>query len=370
MRIKALKSIKPVFFSSLDVASALKISEASARLTCHRYVKKGYLIRPKRDLYLLEENWASLGNPGQYALANRLQVPSYLLVYSSQPLKKPVRSTGLSSNPGSPVLFSGKTLGAKTMASVLETVSEDDSIKGVLVRIDSPGGDAFASDEIWRRMVLLRKKKPIVISMSDTAASGGYYIAMTGDPIVAEATTMTGSIGIIYGKLNLKSLYEKLGIHKEILSRGKFSRMDSDYSSYTEEERERVRALMNDFYRKFLAKVGEARKMSPEEVDRVAQGRVWTGEQALRNRLIDELGGISRALEILKHKAGIAPQARVELVEYPRRKSLWELLLSRAQGEGRNSPGGLSRWLSEWERIASVWQSPWMARMPFAVDFR
>ena len=149
----------------------------------------------------------------------------------------------------------GKTMGAKTLASAFDRVAEDNSIKGVIVRIDSPGGDAFASDELWRGMNSLRKKKPMVISMSDTAASGGYYMAMTGDPIVAEPGTITGSIGIVYGKLNLKGFYDKIGIPKEILSRGKFAAMDSDYANYTPEERERVRGLMGDFYNKFLGKV-------------------------------------------------------------------------------------------------------------------
>src|SRR5262249_350001 len=123
----------------------------------------------------------------------------------------------------------GKTLGSKTMADLLEKVEKDDSIRGVVGRIDSPGGDAFASDDIWRRMNLLRANKPRAFSMADTAASGGYYLAMTGDPIIAEPTTLTGSIGIVYGKVNLRGLYDKLGINKDIIAHGKFSGLDSDY---------------------------------------------------------------------------------------------------------------------------------------------
>ena len=270
-------------------------------------------------------------------------------------------------------VFSGKTLGSATMTEVLDAVGKDKSIRGVLVRIDSPGGDAFASDEIWRSMILLRKQKPLVLSMSDTAASGGYYIAATGDPIVAEAGTVTGSIGIVYGKLNLKGLYDKLGVSKDIISRGKFSGMDSDYGPYSPEERERVRALMDDFYKNFLAKVGEARKMPPEAVDRVAQGRVWTGEQARGNGLVDELGGLDTALRILKKKAGIRPDARIELVEYPKRKSLLELLLNRARQGDEESSLTLPQWAAgvlAWKRLERMFPNPFWARLPYAFDFR
>ena len=264
----------------------------------------------------------------------------------------------------------GKTMGAKTMASALDEVGNDKTIKGVIVRIDSPGGDALASDDIWRNMVNLRKKKPMVISMSDVAASGGYYMAMTGDPIVAEPGTITGSIGIVYGKLNLKGLYDKVGITKDIISRGKFAGMDSDYGPYTPEERERVRGLMNDFYTKFLERVSTARKMTPEAVDQIAQGRVWTGEQAKSIGLVDDLGGFSRALELIKQKAGLRPEARVELVEYPRRKSLLDLLLSKAQERDDRLPAGISKWLSQWKVVEEISRSRMLAWMPYSFEFR
>ena len=127
---------------------------------------------------------------------------------------------------------------------------------------------------------------------------------------------------------------------------------------------------MNDFYQKFLEKVGKARRMSPEEVDQVAQGRVWTGEQALGHRLIDEIGGLSRAVELLKQKAGMAPQTRIQLVEYPRQKSVFELLASRVQGTTDFIPGGLSRWLTRWDQIENLRRHPWLARLPFTVEFQ
>ena len=266
-------------------------------------------------------------------------------------------------------LASAETLGARTMAKVLESVRDDDSIKGVVLRIDSPGGDALASDEIWRCMILLREKKPVVISMSDTAASGGYHIAMTGDPIVAEEGTITGSIGIVAGKLNLKGFYDKVGIHKEIISRGDFARMDSDYDSYTPRERERVRTLMKDLYDKFLARVSAARNMTPEAVDQLAQGRVWTGEQAQQNGLIDELGGFDRALELLKEKAGISPETPLELVEYPKGKSLFQWLLSRVGVQALGLPAGLTENLSQWRRVERIAATPLLAWMPYVFEF-
>jgi protease IV len=267
-------------------------------------------------------------------------------------------------------LDGGKTIGSETMSEVLETVSKDDSIKGVLVRIDSPGGDAFASDTIWRKMNLLRAKKPLVFSMSDTAASGGYYLAMTGDPIVAEPTTLTGSIGIVYGKLNLKGLYDKLGITKDVISRGKYSGLESDYGPYTPEERARVTEMMGTFYQDFVQKVATARKMTPQQIDAIAQGRVWTGEQAKQNGLVDEVGDFSRALAMLKQKANIPADAAVELVEYPKRKTLWELLLNRAETRGSYLPAPVARWLGTWTALESMGERPLWARLPVAFTFR
>lgn len=267
-------------------------------------------------------------------------------------------------------LDGGNTLGARSMLSTLDKVADDKSVKGVILRIDSPGGDALASDTIWRALINLRTKKPIVISMSDTAASGGYYIAMTGDPIVAEPGTITGSIGIVYGKLNLRGLYDKIGINKEIISRGRFALLDSDYFPYSPEERARVQQMMTDFYSKFVGKVAVARKMTPEAVDALAQGRVWTGEQAKTNGLIDELGGIYRATELIKQKTGIKAEARVELVEYPPRRTLFEMILSRAQDGEAKLPFGLGEALARWRSAEELFRSSVLATMPFSIEFR
>ena len=196
-------------------------------------------------------------------------------------------------------------------------MGNDAGIQGVIVRIDSPGGEVFASDDIWREMNLLSKKKPMVISMSDVAASGGYYIAMTGDPIVAYPGTLTGSIGVVFGKANLHGLYDKLGITKDMLSRGRFATIDSDYQPLTPDGREKLRSDIEDNYRSFVTKVAAARRRKFDAVEPLAQGRVWLGSQAKANGLIDELGGLDRALEIVKEKAKIPKGERVTLVTYP-----------------------------------------------------
>src|SRR5207245_3307967 len=142
---------------------------------------------------------------------------------------------------------------AEGFNKLLRRVGNDGSIRGVIVRIDSPGGDAMASDEIWREMNVLSKKKPLVISMSDAAASGGYYMAMTGDPILAYAGTYTGSIGVVFGKLNLRGLYDKLGVSLDMFTRGRYADIDSEYHALTPDARATLRAGIDASYRAAVA---------------------------------------------------------------------------------------------------------------------
>ena len=215
------------------------------------------------------------------------------------------------------------------MTKLLEQVGADTSIRGVIVRIDSPGGDAFASDEIWRQMTLLAKKKPLVISMSDLAASGGYYMAMAGAPILADPGTFTGSIGVFYGKVDLHGLYDKLGIQKEILSRGRFANIDSDYTPLSDAERQKLQESIDAFYKTFVEKVAESRKRSYSQIDQIAQGRVWLGSQALANGLVDELGGLDQAIDLVKQRAHLPTSEKVRLVAYPPRRTIFDRLFSR-----------------------------------------
>jgi protease-4 len=206
-------------------------------------------------------------------------------------------------------------------------IAEDSDIAGVVVRVDSPGGDAIASDEILHELKELSRKKPVVFSMSDAAASGGYYIAMTGDPVLAYPGTYTGSIGVIYGKPNLKGLYDKLGLSKEILTRGRFADIDSTYRPLSPEGRQKLRESLEFIYAGFLKRVSEGRKRPTAELEPLAQGRVWLGGQAKERGLIDELGGVDQAIAALRVKAKLAPGASVQLVVYPPRRSFFEQLL-------------------------------------------
>ena len=214
---------------------------------------------------------------------------------------------------------------------LLRRVENDSLVKGVVIRIDSPGGEVTASDEIWREMNLLSKKKPVVISMSDTAASGGYFMAMTGDPIIAYRATLTGSIGVVFGKPNLHGLYDKLGITKDAIQRGKNAGIDSDYTPLSPDERAKLKEGIDETYQDFVTKVAAARHRKFDEIEPLAQGRVWLGSQARSRDLVDEIGGLDKAIEVVKQKAGIPAAARVSLMIYPGRRSLWDLIMKKSQ---------------------------------------
>jgi protease-4 len=214
---------------------------------------------------------------------------------------------------------------------LLDQVGNDSSIRAVVVRIDSPGGEVRASDDIWRAMNLLSKKKPLVISMSDVAASGGYYMAMTGDPIVAYPDTETGSIGVVFGKPNLHGLYNKVGITKDAVQRGKYAAIDSDYTPLNGDERQKLQHGIDASYQDFIEKVAAARHRTAAQIDPVAQGRVWLGSQAKNHGLVDAIGGLDTAIEMAKKKANIPAAENVTVVSYPPRRSILDLLVRRSQ---------------------------------------
>jgi protease IV len=213
---------------------------------------------------------------------------------------------------------------------LLKQVENDSSIQGVILRIDSPGGDAVASDDILHEARNLSKKKPTVISMGDEAASGGYYVAVTGDPIIAYPNTLTGSIGVIFARFNLHGLFDKVGVSDQILSRGRYANIDSAYSPLSDDERKKIAGQIDAFYRAFVGHVAEGRKKPFDQIEPLAQGRVWLGAQAKQNGLVDQLGGLDRAIEVLKQQAHMSPSDRVTLVPYPGRRSVFDLLFSRA----------------------------------------
>ncbi|MCC6862557.1 MAG: signal peptide peptidase SppA [Bryobacterales bacterium] len=263
--------------------------------------------------------------------------------------------------------LSDQGIGSGGFTRLLRRAAEDKSIKGVVVRIDSPGGEVYASDEIWREMNLLSRRKPLVISMSDAAASGGYYIAMTGDPIVAYPGTITGSIGVVFGKATLRGLYDKLGITKDMLTRGRFAAIDSDYRPLSETERAKVNQGVQATYADFIAKVAKARRRPPEEIETLAQGRVWLGSQARRNGLVDEVGGLDRAIELVKQKARIPEREQVTLVSFPPRRTIFDVAFghpAQSVWEAR-----IPKVLRSWE--ARMWLKGGLMRlMPYAIEVR
>ncbi len=215
-----------------------------------------------------------------------------------------------------------ENIGAFPFIKLLRTVAADDSVKGVILRVDSPGGDAIASDDILREVKLLSQKKPLVVSMSNVAASGGYYISMTGDPIIAYPNTYTGSIGVLFGKVNLRGLYDKIGVTKDIMMRGQNADIDTDYHPLSDAGRQKLREGLDEVYTTFVGKAAAARKKKYDDVEPLAQGRVWMGSQAKDHGLIDELGGLDKAIELVKKKANIGPDEKIRLMPYPGPKSL------------------------------------------------
>ena len=199
----------------------------------------------------------------------------------------------------------------------------------MIVRIDSPGGDAYASDDIWREMNLLSKKKPLVISMSDAAASGGYYMAMTGDPILAYAGHLHGLDRRGVRQAQPARALRQAGHHPGPLRRGRFADIDSEYQPLSPDARRKLREGIDESYHDFVAKVAEARKRPFSEVEPLAQGRVWLGDQARQRGLVDELGGIDRAIERVKERAKIGKEEKVTLVNYPPKRTIFDVAFGR-----------------------------------------
>ena len=223
----------------------------------------------------------------------------------------------------------GSVLGSDTMVEQIRRVRDDDTIKAIVLRIDSPGGSSIASDVIWRELMITRDQKPsrpIVTSMSDLAASGGYYIALPGQVIVAQPATLTGSIGIFSGKIAIGGTLDKIGVTRETVIAGANADFESPFTPFTPNQRAKLLQMMQGFYEDFVEKTAQSRKTTPERIDAVAQGRVWTGAQAREHGLVDALGGLDTAVTIAKERAKIPADQEVELVEFPGRRTLFETL--------------------------------------------
>lgn len=222
-------------------------------------------------------------------------------------------------------LFGDQTIGSRTVVETLRNAEKDKSVVAIVLRVDSPGGSAAASDLIWHE--IKRVGKPIVASMGDTAASGGYYIAMGCDKVFAEPGTLTGSIGVVGGKLAVGQLLDKVGVSTEIVSRGKNSGIFSTESKFSDSERQVWMQSMQETYRQFVAKAAESRSIDVDRMQTLAGGRLWTGRQAQANGLVDQLGTLQDAVEAARQLAGVNEEEKTELLILPKPKSFFDQML-------------------------------------------
>lgn len=222
-----------------------------------------------------------------------------------------------------------QSIGSDTLSKAVKDAAADKTIKAIVIRVDSPGGSGLASDIIWHAVDEARQKKPVVVSMSDVAASGGYYISASANKIIAEPSTVTGSIGVVAGKPVMRGLYDWLGITNEYVLRGKNAGMFRETEKFSDSERAKFEQwIKTTYYEDFVPKVAKGRNKTADYVDSIGQGRVWTGAQARSNGLIDEFGGLDRAVDVAKELAKIPADKGVQRVVFPYPQTFLQELLS------------------------------------------
>jgi protease-4 len=219
-----------------------------------------------------------------------------------------------------------KYLGSETLARALREAREDAGARAIVLRVDSPGGSTLGSELIWHEVAITAEKKPLVISMANVGASGGYLIAMPADAVIAEPGTLIGSIGVFAGKFNMKGFYNMIGMTKGLIKRGRHSSFFSTYGRWSPEEREVFERMLHGTYDRFLEQVAVGRGMEVTEVDRLGRGRVFTGRDGLELGLIDDLGGLDTAIRKARELADIPETATVQILVLPRPRTLWQSL--------------------------------------------
>jgi protease-4 len=281
--------------------------------------------------------------------------------------------------------WTGRRTGSDTVVEQLARAREDDGVQAVILRVDSPGGSATASDVIWAEVARTRESKPVIVSMSGYAASGGYYVSCGADSIFAEPGTLTGSIGVFAGKVDMSGFYAKLGISREFVVRGENALLLGNQAVFTPAQRAALEAQLGAFYGRFVAKVAAGRGLTAGEVAAVAEGRVWTGEQAVAHRLVDGLGGLQRALDAAKRRLGLGTDELVAIVTYEEPLTLLERMLLRTLHRreagvfaGRAGPGWAgpaAPLLAELARDGTLAAAPLLdgrplALLPWRLDLR
>jgi protease-4 len=263
-------------------------------------------------------------------------------------------------------------LGSKTLTAALRKAAENPKVAAVVLRIDSPGGSAAASDLIWRETVHMQK--PLIASMGDVAGSGGYYIAMGAKKIYAEPSTLTGSIGVLGGKVVLKGLFDKLGLNTEVISRGANSGSLSPTQAFTPEERRAWTDMLREVYHQFVDKAARGRKMSYEKLEELAQGRVYSGQTAKKIGLVDELGTLNDAIVAAKTAAGLKPDADVDLLILPEPKTIFEQLFGDSDSDVETDaktilPAAIDV-LVQIKTIRQFFSEPVLLWMPYRISFK
>lgn len=323
----------------------------------------------------LLERLASGDEPDRLDFATYRRVDARSLGLDAGPRIAVVYAEGVINFGSSTIDFpgAGRVVGSRTTAEAVRAARDDPSIEAIVLRIDSPGGAATAADVIWRELSLAREEKPLVVSMGDVAASGGYYIAAPAHAIVAQPGTLTGSIGVFGGKFAAAGAFDKVGVGIDGVTYGAQADIFSPVDRFSDAARAAMQAQMDDVYERFLQVVAEGRAMSRDEAHAVAQGRVWTGRQALVRGLVDELGGLRRAVALAQERAGIDADEEVTLVPFPGPRSFVEVLTGAVMAQ---APGGEAAWLAspyareayeQWARAELAGQGVPLAMMPAVV---
>ena len=240
-----------------------------------------------------------------------------------------------------------QNMGSDTVAGAIRTAAEDKDVKAILFRVDSPGGSYVASDTIWREVVRARRAgKPVIVSMGNLAGSGGYFVAMAADKIVAEPGTITASIGVLGGKMLTSGLWDKVGLSWDEVHQGENATMFTGTHDYTPAEWGRFEAWLDRVYVDFTSKVADGRKLPKEKVLEIAKGRIWSGQDAKTLGLVDELGGYDTALKLAKNAAGVPEGEDVKIVVYPRPKTFYQSVIER-RGPDNSDKEGVAQTLAK-----------------------
>ncbi len=370
-----LESIYSTFVG--DIARSRKLTADTVRAVANAYAIKypedAVSLHFVDSLMYKDQLLAKIR--GKLAIDDKKDIPTIsLLDYKNSP------ATGKGSADRVAVLYAygaivdgeGTTgeIGGDKLSRELRDLRNDDKVKAIVLRVNSPGGSALASDVIWREVDLTKKVKPVVVSMGDYAASGGYYIAAAADSIFADPTTLTGSIGVFGVIPSFQKLFnEKLGVHFDAVKTAKYADMDVDMDRpLTEEEKGIIQGSVNRVYQVFMKRVAAGRKMSIADVDSIGQGRVWTGAQAVDLKLVDRLASLDEAVKAAAKKAKISDY---RVFEYPRTKDpfaeIWSVSKEKVQAMFIDEElGEYAKYLKELRKVTS--QTGIQARIPYLVE--